>query len=84
MEHKLIEMKAVIAAGMMAIGAVLGWKGIMVLTWVFLLALDYLTGSFAAMKAGSGAARRHGRASGIKPVPWWLSLWRLSRMGSCW
>lgn len=58
MENKLIEMKAVIAAGMMAIGAVLGWKGLMVLTWVFLLALDYLTGSFAAMKAGEWSSKK--------------------------
>ena len=51
MEETVVAAKAAIAAFFTAIGMLLGWKGIMVLVWVTLMALDYLTGTFAAMKA---------------------------------
>lgn len=36
----------------------LGWKGLLVLSWVSLMALDYLTGTFAAMKGGCWSSRK--------------------------
>ena len=45
--------KAAIAAAAGAFGAAFGWLGWMVLTWVFCMALDYLTGSAAAAAKGN-------------------------------
>lgn len=36
----------------------LGWKGILALAWACLMALDYLTGTFAAMKGGIWSSRK--------------------------
>lgn len=58
MEHKLMEWKAAGAAVISVIGAVLGWRGILVLTWVALMGLDYLTGSLAALKKGEWSSAR--------------------------
>lgn len=52
MNENLTTVKATIVAGVTALGAFLGWKGIMLLVWVLLMALDYISGTFAAMKAG--------------------------------
>lgn len=52
MNDNLVTAKAAIVATITAIGAFLGWKGIMLLVWVVLMALDYISGTFAAMKAG--------------------------------
>ena len=61
MEH-LKALKATLAAGITAVSAFLGWKGIMALAWIIVMALDYLSGSAAAMKAGqwSSADARQG------------------------
>lgn len=53
MEDKLVTIKAAIAAACTAIGAFLGWKGIMALAWVLLMALDYFTGYWIARKQGT-------------------------------
>lgn len=52
MNENLVTAKAAMVATITAIGSFLGWKGIMLLVWVVLMALDYLSGTFAAMKAG--------------------------------
>ena len=52
MENKLIEIKVAIAAFFTAIGAFLGWQGIMAMVWVIAMAIDYITGTAAAMKNG--------------------------------
>lgn len=52
MNDNLVAAKTAMVATITAIGAFLGWKGIMLLVWVFLMALDYISGTFAAMKAG--------------------------------
>lgn len=60
MNDKLVAIKAAIAAVFTALGAFLGWKGIMMIVWVAAMALDYLTGTLAACKGGewsSGVAR---------------------------
>ncbi|MBO5953445.1 MAG: phage holin family protein [Oscillospiraceae bacterium] len=36
----------------------IGWKGIMILAWVVLMALDYLTGTWAAMMAGEWCSKK--------------------------
>lgn len=52
MENNLMTFKAAVAAFFTALGAFLGWQGIMIVVWVIAMLLDYLSGSFAAMKAG--------------------------------
>lgn len=55
---KIQEQKLALAAIFSALTAALGWKGILVLTWVGLMALDYITGTLAAMKDGQWSSRR--------------------------
>lgn len=58
MNDTLLTTKATITAFFTAVGIMLGWKGIMVLAWVVLMALDYITGTFAAMKAGQWCSKK--------------------------
>ena len=58
MNDTLLTTKATIAAFFTAVGMMLGWKGIMALAWAALLALDYITGTFAAMKAGEWCSQK--------------------------
>lgn len=57
-EANLTAARAAIVATISAIGTFLGWKGIMLLVWVVLMALDYISGTFAAMKAGEWASSK--------------------------
>lgn len=50
MNEKLTAIKAVLTAFFTALGAFLGWKGIMAIVWVVCMALDYLSGTAAACK----------------------------------
>lgn len=52
MNENLITIKTAIVAGCTALGAFLGWKGVMLITWVAVMALDYVSGTLAACKAG--------------------------------
>ena len=62
MNEKLKAVKSAMAAAFMALGTFLGWKGIMLLAWVGVMGLDYLSGSAAACKEGkwSSAVARTG------------------------
>ena len=62
MDEKLVTLKSAMAAGFMAIGTFLGWKGMMLLAWVCVMGLDYLSGSLAACRQGewSSAVARQG------------------------
>lgn len=62
MEERMIEIKAAIAAAASAVGILLGWKGMLAVIWVAAMALDYVSGTFAACKAGewSSATAREG------------------------
>ena len=60
MNENLTLTKAAITAFFTAVGTFLGWRMIMLLVWVCLMALDYLSGSLAARSRGewkSSAAR---------------------------
>ena len=60
MNETIVTAKAAIAAFFAAMGAFLGWKGIMAVVWVVLTAMDWITGTAAARKNGtwkSSAAR---------------------------
>lgn len=60
MNENLLTVKTAIAAFFTALGAFLGWKGVMLVTWALVMALDYITGTMAACKEGqwcSAAAR---------------------------
>lgn len=54
--------KAGIAAAFTAVTALLGWQGVMALVWVIVMALDYITGTAAAIrcKSWSSAVARQG------------------------
>lgn len=60
MTENLALTKAAIAACLTALAAFLGWRTILLLVWVCLMGLDYLSGSLAARRRGewrSSAAR---------------------------
>ena len=52
MNENLVTVKTAIVAGCTALGAFLGWKGVMLIAWAAVMALDYLTGTLAACKTG--------------------------------
>lgn len=52
-ENAMLTTKAAIAATFTAIGAFLGWRGIMALAWVVLMCMDYISGTLAARKEGN-------------------------------
>ena len=52
MKENLVTIKTAIVAGCTALGAFLGWKGVMLIAWAAVMALDYLTGTLAACKMG--------------------------------
>lgn len=52
MNENLLTIKTAIAAFITAMGAFLGWKGVMLVTWALVMGLDYITGTMAACKAG--------------------------------
>ena len=62
MENKLLAWKTAIVTFFTALGAALGWKGIMLLIWIGVMLLDYLSGTAAACKVGewSSAKAREG------------------------
>ena len=62
MNENLGTLKTAIAAAGTAMGAFLGWKGIMLLAWVAVMALDYLSGTLSACREGqwSSAVARQG------------------------
>lgn len=53
MNETVVTAKAAIAAFFAAVGAFLGWKGIMAVVWVVLMAMDWITGTAAARKNGT-------------------------------
>lgn len=61
MNDKLLAIKGAITAIITGLAAFLGWKGILAVVWVAVMALDYISGTFAACKSGewsSGQARQ--------------------------
>ncbi len=62
MNENLVTIKTAIVAACTALGAFLGWKGVMLIAWVAVMALDYISGTAAASKAGewSSAVAREG------------------------
>lgn len=57
MNEKLTAVKTAMAAGLMAVGTFLGWKGIMLMVWVGVMALDYLSGTLAACREGQWSSQ---------------------------
>ena len=62
MKENLFAEKAGIWAFFSALGAFLGWKGILLVSWVIGMALDYVSGTAAACKEGkwSSSVARQG------------------------
>lgn len=52
MNENLVTVKTAIVAFCTALGAFLGWKGVMLIAWLAVMALDYVTGTLAACKEG--------------------------------
>lgn len=57
MNDTLVAIKAAIAAAIGAVGAFLGWRGTVAMIWVIAMALDYLTGTAAAMREGNWSSK---------------------------
>lgn len=57
MEH-INSFKAAVAAVVAALTALWGWFGWLIIVWLFCMALDYITGSIAAMKAGEWSSEK--------------------------
>lgn len=53
MNENLIAFKAALSAAITALSLFLGWKGIMALSWVAVMILDYITGTAAAWRTGT-------------------------------
>lgn len=51
MENHLLSIKAAIAALFAALGAFLGWRGVVAIVWVIAMALDYISGTAAACRS---------------------------------
>lgn len=62
MNDNMLTVKAMIAAFFTALGAFLGWKGVLLFAWLGVMALDYLSGTIAAAAGGewSSAVAREG------------------------
>ena len=52
MDERLTAIKAAMAAFFTALGAFLGWQGVMALIWLVAMALDYISGTLAAWLCG--------------------------------
>ncbi len=57
MNDHFIRAKTLLAAGCTALGAFLGWKGVMLIAWTAVMGLDYLSGTAAACKEGKWESR---------------------------
>lgn len=57
MNENMLTVKAAIVTFFTAMGAFLGWKGVMLLAWVLVMALDYMTGTLAACHDGTWNSR---------------------------
>ena len=57
MEEKLTAFKAAMAAVFTALGAFLGWQGVLVAIWVGCMLLDYLSGTIAAWATGEWSSK---------------------------
>lgn len=53
----LNDFKISLTAALFAVGSFLGWQGIMLLVWVALMLVDYLSGTLAAKTAGNWSSR---------------------------
>ena len=62
MNENMVTVKTAIVTFLTALGAFLGWRGIMLIAWVGVMALDYISGTVAAGLNGewSSAVAREG------------------------
>lgn len=57
MNDNLLTVKAMMAAFFTALGAFLGWKGVMLLAWIGVMALDYISGTVSAALSGEWSSK---------------------------
>ena len=57
MNETLVTIKAAVCAAITAMSAFWGWKGWVAVIWVVAMALDYLTGTAAAMRDGNWSSK---------------------------
>lgn len=57
MEDKLLATKAATVAFFTAVGAFLGWQGVLGAIWVLAMAADYISGTIAAIKMGEWSSK---------------------------
>lgn len=57
MTNEMVSWKAAIALSLSAVAEFLGWKGVLMIVWVVVMALDYVSGTFAACRAGEWSSK---------------------------
>lgn len=57
MNDNLLTVKAMMAAFFTALGAFLGWKGVMLLAWIGVMVLDYISGTVSAALSGEWSSK---------------------------
>lgn len=53
----LNDFKIMLTAGITAVMALLGWQGVLLLGWVLLMLIDYISGSLAAKRLGNWSSK---------------------------
>ena len=66
MNDNLVAAKAAIMAFLGAVFAFLGWRMVLLLVWVFLMAIDYLSGTLAARQNGTWKSQKAKEGIGHK------------------
>ena len=57
MKENLFTVKSSLCTFFTALGAFLGWKGILLVSWVIVMGLDYVSGTAAACKEGKWSSK---------------------------
>lgn len=54
---KLNDFKIMLTAGITAVMGLLGWQGVLLLGWVMLMLIDYISGTWAAKRLGNWSSK---------------------------
>lgn len=57
MNERLLTIKAVTAAALLAVWRWAGWRGPVIIAWLVVMILDYISGSIAAAQAGEWSSK---------------------------
>ena len=72
MNETMLAIKAAVVGFFSLLGTFLGWKGVMFGFWVVAMAIDWVTGTYAARKTGEWTAPLQKQAPEIRSLlSWW-------------